>query len=129
MLAWPCLRSASMAPGRFDTNVGPPADLCSLNPATGDHPIVFHSRAVRYVALASLTLLSISKLSVAADYKVDVLKDGPPKGLAADVAAQLSPTGYKVVEGDKAVCEIWLAKAWTTKDDFQPSDTILYPLE
>jgi len=67
----------------------------------------------------------------AADYRVEALKESPPSdGLSAEIAAQLSPTGFKVLQGDqRVVCEIWPAKQWATKADFAPSDTVLYPLE
>jgi hypothetical protein len=69
-------------------------------------------------------------LALADDYRVEATKDAPPAELAADIASQLAPTGYKVLQGEKRiVCEIWVTKAWPTKADFQPSDSVLYPIE
>lgn len=83
-----------------------------------------------FYAPAALVALSASSI-LAEDYRVEAFKDVPaPKGVSADVAAQLSTSGFKVLEGDKrVVCEIWPAKTWTAKADFEPSDTILYALE
>jgi hypothetical protein len=65
----------------------------------------------------------------AADYAVEPLRQPPPSdGLAADVAAQIAPTGFKVVQGKRTICEIWPAKKWSLKSDFTPSDSVLYPL-
>ena len=70
-------------------------------------------QALRLVALTAGSIL-------ADDYRVEAFKDVPaPKGVSADVAAQLSSSGFKVLEGDKrVVCEIWPAKTWTAKADF-----------
>ena len=67
----------------------------------------------------------------AAEYRAEATKDALPSGaVAADVASQLSPTSIKVVGDDKrVVCEIWPAKQWAVKADFQPSDSVLYGLE
>ncbi len=66
----------------------------------------------------------------AEEYRLETTDDAPPPGLAADVAARISPTGYQVFEGEKRlICEIWPAKSWAVKTGFKPSDTILYPFE
>jgi hypothetical protein len=68
--------------------------------------------------------------ALAADYRVEATKDTPPAELAPDVVAQISPTGYKVFQGEKrVVCEIWLAKKWATKSDGQAAENILYPFQ
>src|ERR1041385_9055915 len=73
--------------------------------------------------------MAISPCTLAADYTVEPLKEGPPGDLAADIVAQLAPAGFKVMQGPKrALCEIWPAKKWLLKSDFAPSDSVLYPL-
>lgn len=61
-------------------------------------------------------------------YQVVPLKESAPKqGLAASIAETLAPTGYRVVQGDKVVCDVWLCSQWNVKPDFQPSFNVLYP--
>jgi len=84
----------------------------------------------KWLVVLAVGLLMTSSLAVAEDYRVEATKDAPPAELAADIVSQLAPTGFKVLQGEKrTVCEIWVAKAWPTKADFQASDTVLYPLE
>ncbi|HTM53421.1 MAG TPA: hypothetical protein VL175_05305 [Pirellulales bacterium] len=79
--------------------------------------------------LAILALVCASNVSRAAEYRVEPIKE-PPADVAADIAAQLAPQGLRVIEGaKKTICEIWPAKTWATKAGFQPSDTVVYPLE
>jgi len=54
--------------------------------------------------------------------------DKLPEGLAAPVAALMSPKGYSVVRGDAPVCEVWFAKELAVKPGFQPTLTVYYPL-
>ena len=49
--------------------------------------------------------------------------------MAPAVAAQLAPTGYKVTNGARTVCEVWLAKEWPVKPGFAPSISVLYPFD
>ena len=84
----------------------------------------------RWLAALAFCLLCIPSLVHADDYRVEATKDAPPPGLASDVAARISPTGFKVFEGEKKlICEIWPAKTWAVKAGFTPSDTVLYPFE
>jgi hypothetical protein len=81
-------------------------------------------------AFAALVILAPA--SLAADgFKVQKLEDGPPADeLSPEVVAKLSPTGNKVLDAaGKTVCEIWLAKQLAVKPGFEPTLTILYPLE
>ncbi len=68
---------------------------------------------------------------MAAEYRAEPLKEAPPAGdISEEIAALVSPTGWKVIEGEKrTVCEVWPAKQWSTKADFAPSDTIFSPVE
>ncbi len=85
----------------------------------------------KWVVVAVGAALLASRPAMAAEYRVEVSKTpSTAGGLSAAVAAQLSPTGFKVLEGDKrVVCEIWLAKQWSTKPDFQPDASVQYGIE
>jgi hypothetical protein len=84
----------------------------------------------RSLAAFVAALLSVSVALAADGYRVEKLQDGPPADdLAPEVVAQLSPTGYKVLDADgKDVLHVWLAKQLATQPDFQPTLEILYPL-
>ncbi len=64
------------------------------------------------------------------DRRVEVLKEGPPADeLSAEVAAQLSPTGIKVVRGtSRTVAEIWPAKEWAVPQ-LEPKGQLIYPFQ
>ncbi|MEX0675715.1 MAG: hypothetical protein WD063_01485 [Pirellulales bacterium] len=81
-------------------------------------------------AIAALVILGQAALA-ADEFRVEKLDDGPPADvLSGEVVAKLSPTGYKVAGADgKTVCEIWLARQLAVKPDFQPTPSIIYPLE
>ena len=68
---------------------------------------------------------------MAAEHRVEVLRQGPPAdALAKEIAAQLAPTGLKVIRGSKrTLCEIWLCTQWTARDNFQPTAEVLYPFQ
>ncbi|MEX2112793.1 MAG: hypothetical protein WD845_06375 [Pirellulales bacterium] len=75
-------------------------------------------------------LLLLPLAAMAQDYKVEAFEGAPPDGLAADVAAAIGASGFKVLDADdKIVCEIWLAKEWQVVDGFTPSSTVLYPFQ
>ncbi len=81
-------------------------------------------------ALAAIMLWG--QLALAADeYRIEKLEDGPPADdLAAEVVEKLEPTGYKVVDADgKVAAEIWLAKELSVTPGFEPTLSVLYPLE
>lgn len=66
------------------------------------------------------------------EYSVQALSEPAPSdaGISAEVAAQLSPTGFKVMKGsNRTVCSFWPVKELATKKDFQPTAALLYPLE
>jgi hypothetical protein len=68
---------------------------------------------------------------MAADYRVEAVNGAPPStDLSPEIAAQVSPTGFKVIQGEKrVVCEIWPTRQWSLKAEFQPTDSVIYPLE
>ena len=74
-------------------------------------------------AFSSLPLL-------AADHKVEKLAEAAPKeGLAPEIAALLSPTGFKVIRGEsRVICEVWLCKEWPIKEAKVGGD-VLYPFQ
>jgi hypothetical protein len=84
----------------------------------------------RWLALPAMAILLVGSWAVAQEYRVEPTNAGPPAGeLSTETADKLSPTGFKVMQGDKrTMCEIWPAKKWEIRSDFKPSDTILYPL-
>ncbi len=82
------------------------------------------------LATAALLISMVCSLGRAADYAVEPLAEAaPPEGVSAEIAAQLSPSAFKVTSGSRTLCEIWLAKKWGVKPDFQSSATVLYPLK
>ncbi len=85
----------------------------------------------KWLAAGMLVCALASPTMAADEYKVEALKEAPPAAeLAPEVAAQISPTGFQVASADgKNVCEIWLAKKWDAKPDFEPSLSVLYPLK
>lgn len=66
----------------------------------------------------------------AADHKVEKLAEAAPKdGLAPEIAALLSPTGFKVIRGEsRVVCEVWLCKEWPIKET-KVGGEVLYPFQ
>jgi hypothetical protein len=82
------------------------------------------------VALAAMLFCGPSAV-LADDYRVEAASGpAPAADLSADVAAQLSPAGFKVIQGPKkVVCEIWPAKQWMTKADAKLAEGVIYPLE
>lgn len=80
--------------------------------------------------LIVLALLLAPAFAFAAEYRVEPLNEpAPSDGVAAEVAAQLNPTGYKIMSGTRTLCEIWLTKKWAVNAAFKPSNTLLYPFE
>lgn len=85
--------------------------------------------------LLLLSLLSLAAVLVAAtpslaEVKVAKLDQAPPAdALAEGIVGKLAKTGYKITDGDKTICEFWLAETWTSTPGFTPSTTVLYPIE
>ncbi len=81
-------------------------------------------------SLLCSSLLLMSSLTLAAEYRVEPLSEpAPSDGVSAEVAAQLAPNGYKIMSGTRTLCEVWLAKQWPVNAAFKPSNTLLYPFE
>lgn len=84
----------------------------------------------KWFAVPVVLLVTLSAAALADDYRVEAFDAAPPDGLAPEVAAQISASGFKVIQGkNRVVCEIWPAKQWDINADFAPSPTILYPLK
>ncbi len=85
----------------------------------------------KWLAAIAALILGGPLALAADDYTIGKTDDGPPADeLSAEVVAQLSPSGYKIVDGKgKTVAEIWLAKKLAVQPDFSPTLSILYPLE
>jgi hypothetical protein len=65
----------------------------------------------------------------AVDHKVAPLKEPPPEGLSAEVAARLASNGFKVLRGENVLCSVWLCKEWSGAADFKPTTEVLYPFQ
>lgn len=80
------------------------------------------------LALFAVSLLPLPLL--AADHKIEKLDEPAPKeGLAPEIAALLSHTGFKVIRGEsRVVCEVWLCKEWPVKEA-KPTGDLLYPFQ
>lgn len=89
------------------------------------------SLAMKYRFFFALLLAIITAAPCAADHTIGVLEEGPPADdLAAEIAKQLSETGYKVMRSEKStLCHIWLAKAWKVPADFTATPEVLYPFQ
>ena len=66
--------------------------------------------------------------ALAADPKIEELKQ-PPAGLSPDVAAAINPTGHRITDNGKPVCDVWLAREAPLKPRFKSSLRIKYPLQ
>lgn len=62
-------------------------------------------------ALLALLLLSPAAWGQA-PFTAEILKEGPPAGLSAEIKATLAPTGYRVVSADgKPYADLWIRSA------------------
>jgi hypothetical protein len=68
-------------------------------------------------------------VATAQDYSIVPLDEtAPVDELPAEIAQQLSSTGFVVKRGEKtSLCSIWLCKSWSAKADFKPTAELLYP--
>lgn len=68
------------------------------------------------------------KTALAADQKVEPLKE-PPPGLSAEMAAAIGDTGYRISGKEGAICDVWLAREIPLKPKFKSSLRIKYPFQ
>lgn len=72
----------------------------------------------------------VSIAAAADDYSVEVVKSPPPADeFSPAIAERLSSSGFKVVAGERALCEVWPAKSWAAAPNFQPTGAVNYPFE
>jgi hypothetical protein len=65
----------------------------------------------------------------AQEYKVEKVDTAAPAdALPAEIAATLAPAGFKLVKGERTVCEIWLCKEWSIAADAKTGGDVIYPL-
>ena len=76
----------------------------------------------------SLAPESLAQGALAADQKLEVLKEAP-QGLSAEVAAAIGETGFRITGKDGVICYIWLAKEISLKPKFKSSLRIKYPFQ
>jgi hypothetical protein len=64
------------------------------------------------------------------EYNVQVVNEpAPADGLSTEIAAQLAPTGFKVMKGgSRTVCSFWPVKQLQVNKEFKPTAALLYPL-
>jgi len=84
---------------------------------------------IRLPRLLFVSLVVIAAPLAAQEYKV-AKSDAPPPtdALAPEIAGLLAPAGYKISQGDRAVCELWLCKEWPIAADAKTTAEINYPL-
>jgi hypothetical protein len=83
------------------------------------------------MAVGCLLFISAGSSLAADPYTVEAINEpAPSDDLAAEIATQLAPTGYRVLQnGDRAVWEIWLTKRWALEPGAQISAERLYELQ
>lgn len=85
--------------------------------------------------MSRLSLLGVAPIllllvpATAAEYRVEPLKEGPPKDeISAELAAALDSSGIRVLRGEKApYCEIWLCNQLEIAADAKRPPTAHYP--
>ena len=84
--------------------------------------------------LSGSTVLALccwaSTAAAADDYSVEALKSPPPADeFSPAIAERLSSSGFKVMAGERTLCEVWPAKSWQVTPNFQPTGAVNYPFE
>jgi len=84
---------------------------------------------LRFCAWSLITVVLCASLAAGQEYKVAKLESGPPAGvLAPDIAALLAPGGYTILQGERAVCDIWPCKEWPIAEGAKTTGEVQYPL-
>jgi hypothetical protein len=85
---------------------------------------------MRCYRLMVLAVVWLPAAVLAQEYKVEVLKEGPPAALAGEIKDVMSATGYRVVDDQgKSHAEFWLRKAVpATGKPAGPQGAILFPM-
>jgi hypothetical protein len=84
---------------------------------------------LRRISFLTVCLLGLCSVATAADLTIEAVEQAAPDALAADIAKTLAPGSFKISDGKKVVCEIWLASKWPAKADFKATEEVLYPFE
>jgi hypothetical protein len=85
----------------------------------------------RLLMLSALLLIPrVPAIGAEGPFKAEVLKEGPPASLAPAIKAELSPSGYRIVDGQgKPYADLWLRKATPAAGKpAGPSGTIQFPV-
>lgn len=84
---------------------------------------------LRNSLLVFVFILCASLVANGQEYKVDKVDMAPPADqLAPEIIALIQPTGFKLAKGERAVCEIWLAREWPVSADTKVGGDVIYPL-
>lgn len=87
-------------------------------------------RMVSVPSLLAVCVFNVIAPAVqAVDYRVEKLDEAPPTdAVSAEVAAELSATGIRVIRGASTkFCDVWFRKAVTVTPNFKPTTEVLYP--
>jgi len=80
------------------------------------------------IRIFAIVLVSRAAAVFASDpHQLEAFKSPAPKGISAAIAAKLDENAFRISGPEGVVCEIWLVKEITTKDDFKSSLTVKYP--
>lgn len=87
-------------------------------------------RPLRFGLAVCLCIVGLTEVRAEDEYQIQALTEAAPaEELSPEVAAAVSPTGFKVMKGEsRTVCSFWPAKQWTVQPDFKPTAAMLYPL-
>ena len=71
-----------------------------------------------------LSLVLLPTIVFSAEYRVEPLNEpAPSDGLSPEVAAQLAPTGHKIMSGTRTLCEVWgMGAAYEIQPISQPHE-------
>jgi len=83
----------------------------------------------RQLSFAIVCVLGLCTAAAAEEYGIDTVEQAAPAEVSPDVAKQLLPVSFKISNGKKAVCEIWLTEKWPIKAGFKATEEVLYPFE
>jgi hypothetical protein len=75
-------------------------------------------------------LVLLASIAGAQEYRVQKLDEPlPADALSPEIAQTLDPAGLRVLKGERTVVDLWVCKQWPVKAGFQPSTSVMYPLE
>jgi hypothetical protein len=76
---------------------------------------------------AWLLVLGMAWPAGAQEYRAETLEEpAPADALAEEIAAQLHPTGVRVLRGSRTVCDVWWCKSWPVESAEAAGD-LIYP--